>query len=155
MAVNIIKGVGSYIADTVKIIGAGNITIGNNVQIRDYTVIELGAGNITIGNNVVIGYNSFIQCTGTINIGDDIIAGPHCVFLASSHRIDENISFYDSALTRGTLSVKGRCWFGANCTINPVTIEKNVIVGANSFVNKDIQSNQVVGGSPAKYIKKV
>ena len=56
MAVNIIEGVNSYIADTVKIIGAGNITIGNNVQIRDYTVIELGAGNITIGNDVVIGY---------------------------------------------------------------------------------------------------
>ena len=155
MAVNIIKGVSSYIADTVKIIGAGNITIGNNVQIRDYTVIELGAGNITIGNNVVIGYNSFIQCTGTINIGNDVIAGPHCVFLASSHSIDENISFYDNALIRGTLSVKGRCWFGANCTINPVTIEKNVIIGANSFVNKDVQSNQVVGGSPAKYIKKL
>tara|TARA_R110002126_G_scaffold196129_1_gene343987 strand:- start:3142 stop:3609 length:468 start_codon:yes stop_codon:yes gene_type:complete len=155
MAVNIIEGVNSYIADTVKIIGAGNITIGNNVQIRDYTVIELGAGNITIGNDVVIGYNSFIQCTGTINIGNDVIAGPHCVFLASSHSIDENISFYDNALIRGTLSVKGRCWFGANCTINPVTIEKNVIIGANSFVNKDVQSNQVVGGSPAKYIKKL
>ncbi len=134
MAANVTKGVRSYIADTVKIIGAGNITI---------------------GNNVVIGYNSFIQCTGTINIGNDVIAGPHCVFLASSHRIDENISFYDSALTRGTLSVKGRCWFGANCTINLRTIEKNVIIGANSFVNKDVHSNEVVGGSAAKYIKKV
>lgn len=155
MSVSIIIGKGSYIADTVKIVGVGKITIGDNSQIRDYTVIELGKGELNIGNNVVIGYNSFIQGTGVINFGDDIIAGPHCVFLASTHVINESTTFYDSALTRGTLSVEGRCWFGANCTINPVTIKKNVIVGANSFVNKDIQSNQVVGGSPAKYIKRV
>ena len=42
----------------------------------------------------------------------------------------------------------------SNCTIcGKITIGDNVIIGANSFVNKNIPSNTVYGGVPAKYIK--
>lgn len=42
----------------------------------------------------------------------------------------------------------------ANCTIvGGVHIGDNSIVGANSFVNKDVPANTVVGGVPAKIIK--
>ena len=42
-------------------------------------------------------------------------------------------------------------WIGANCTIFPgVTIGDNVIIGSNSVVNKNIPSNTVAFGSPAR-----
>jgi acetyltransferase-like isoleucine patch superfamily enzyme len=39
---------------------------------------------------------------------------------------------------------------GSNATILPVTIGDNVIIGAGSVVTKDIPSNTVVKGNPAK-----
>lgn len=39
--------------------------------------------------------------------------------------------------------------------IGPITIGSNVIIGANSFVNKDVPDNSVVAGNPATIIRKI
>lgn len=45
-------------------------------------------------------------------------------------------------------------WIGANVTVVPgVTIGKNAIIAAGAVVTKDVDSNTVVGGVPAKLIK--
>ena len=36
-----------------------------------------------------------------------------------------------------------------------VTVGENAVVGANSFVNRDIPPNEVWVGSPVRYLKKV
>ena len=36
-----------------------------------------------------------------------------------------------------------------------VTVGKNCVVGAGAVVTKDVESNTVVGGNPAKFIKYV
>lgn len=47
------------------------------------------------------------------------------------------------------------CWIGRNVTIVPgVTIGKASVVGASSVVTRDIEPYSVVGGNPAKLIKK-
>ena len=43
---------------------------------------------------------------------------------------------------------------GANCTINyDISIGRNAIIGANSFVNKNVPDQQTWAGSPIKYIR--
>lgn len=45
-------------------------------------------------------------------------------------------------------------WIGANVTVVPgVTIGNNAIIAAGAVVTKDVDSNTVVGGVPAKLIK--
>ena len=47
-------------------------------------------------------------------------------------------------------------WLGARVTILPgVNIGNRVIVAAGSVVVKDIPSNCIVGGNPAKFIKEL
>lgn len=49
-----------------------------------------------------------------------------------------------------------RAWIGINSTILPgVTIGYGSIVGANSLVTKDVPPMTVVGGNPAKVIKRI
>ena len=48
------------------------------------------------------------------------------------------------------------CWIGAGAIICPnVKIGDNVVVGAGSVVVKDVESNSVVAGCPAKEIRKL
>ena len=47
-------------------------------------------------------------------------------------------------------------WIGSNSTILPgVTIGKGSIIAAGAVVTKDVDENVVVGGVPAKFIKKI
>lgn len=47
-----------------------------------------------------------------------------------------------------------RCFIGANAIIMPgVKIGDEVIVGSGSIVTKDVESNSIVAGNPAKIIK--
>lgn len=138
---------------SVLLMGNGDVVANNNSQIRAYTVIEMDKGTLLIGDNSVIGYHSFIQCTGKILIGRGSLLGPHCCFIASSHAVN-NQPLISQPMIRGEIIIGNNVWIGANCTINMgVTIGDNSIIGANSFVNKDVPPNTVYGGSPAKFIK--
>ena len=49
-----------------------------------------------------------------------------------------------------------RAWIGAGATILPgVTIGENSVVGAGSVVTRDVESNIIVAGNPARVIKKI
>jgi acetyltransferase-like isoleucine patch superfamily enzyme len=151
---HIINPNNSFIDPTVKIIGVGTVTVGKNCQIRAYTVIELSnTGKLTIGDNSVIGFGCFLQVTDEVVIGNRTLIGPHCVILASTHIINDK-PIYISGMKPGKTVIKDDVWLGANITVAcDVTIDSNSIVGANSFVNKNIPCNQIWAGSPAKYIK--
>lgn len=58
---------------------------------------------------------------------------------------------YDAPITIGD-----DCWLGGSVIVLPgVTIGDNVIVGAGSIVTKDLPSNTVVAGNPARVIRKL
>ena len=57
---------------------------------------------------------------------------------------------------RGRVVLKNNCKIGANSVIMPgVTVGENSIVGALSFVNKDIPGNVLAYGTPVKVIKPI
>ena len=59
-------------------------------------------------------------------------------------------------LTTGKIQIKKNVWIGANATIlQGVTIGENSVVAAGAIVSKDVPDNSVVGGIPAKVIKKL
>lgn len=133
--------------------GNGDVIANGNSQIRAFTVVEMDRGTFVLGDNSVIGYHSFIQCTGKITIGRGSLLGPHCCFIASSHPVNSQ-PLIGQPMILGEIRIGNNVWVGANCTINiGVTIGDNAIIGANSFVNKDVPANTVFAGSPAKFIK--
>lgn len=63
---------------------------------------------------------------------------------------------YKDVVRFGKITIGDNCFIGANSTIMPnVNIGDNCVIGACSLVNKDIPSNEVWAGNPAKFICKV
>lgn len=89
-----------------------------------------------------------------------LLPHPGSIRISGIVRMGENCTVLPSVLfgrrcpeANGEIVVGKNCYFGAGCTIvGPVTIGDNVIVGAGAVVTKDVQSNSVVGGVPARVI---
>lgn len=125
----------------------------NNV----YKSARLGADvNIAafteIGNNVVIGDRSrigaFTFIPEGVTIGNDVFVGPHVCFTNDRYPPSQSKGDWETTV------VQDKAAIGAGCTILPgITIGSNSIVGAGSVVTKDIPSNQIWAGNPAKFIR--
>lgn len=97
--------------------------------------------NLTLGRNVDIGAFSYLQCEFGIEIQDDVQIGSHCSIYS--------ISTIDNK--KGKVTIKRNARIGSHSLIMPnVTIGKNAVVGAFSFVNKDVPDNAVGWGIPFK-----
>ena len=109
--------------------------------------------NITIGKNVFINSDCKFQDQGGITIDDGALIGHGVVLATLNHDMDPAKR---QQLHPAPIHI-GKCvWIGANATVTGgVTIGDNSIVAAGAVVTKDVPANVVVGGVPAKFIKKI
>lgn len=152
------------IGDNVEInaLSKSGVSIGNNVSILKNTIIEctgvirnLGEG-LTIGNNVGIAQNCFIQVRGKVIIGNNVIFGPNVSILSEDHNFDNpDLPVSAQGETRKGVIIKDGVWLGTRAVIlDGVTVGANSIVAAGSIVTKDVPPFAIVGGVPARLIKK-
>ena len=109
--------------------------------------------NIHIGSDVFINSNCSMQDQGGIYIGDGVFIGHNVCLLTLNHELTpEN----RANLIPAPIHLEDRVWLGSNVTILPgVTVGENSVVAAGAVVTKDVPANTVVGGVPAKVIKKI
>jgi putative colanic acid biosynthesis acetyltransferase WcaF len=123
-------GAGSVIHASVKIWAPWNLEIGQRTAIGPQ-VECYNPARIKIGNKVTISQKSYL-CTAT-----------HDYTTLEKPLITKNITIDDYA------------WVCADVFIAPgITIGQGAVVGSRAAVFKDIEPWTVVGGNPAKFIKK-
>lgn len=102
--------------------------------------------NLRLGRNTDIGAFTYINAKNGVVIEAEAQIGSHCSIYSVS-TIDNK---------EGKVVLKRNCRIGSHSVIMPgVTVGENSIVGALSFVNKNVPKNTVVAGCPAKFIKKL
>ncbi len=102
--------------------------------------------NLKLGKYVDIGAFTYINARYGVEIEDNVQIGSHCSIYSHS-TIDDK---------KGKVIIKRNARISTHCVIMPgVRIGENSIVGAFSFVNRNIPSNVVAVGVPAKIIKKL
>ncbi len=101
---------------------------------------------LKLGYKTDIGAFTYINSKNGVIIEDYVQIGSHCAIYSFS-TIDKK---------EGTVTLKRNCRIGSHSVIMPgVTIGENSVIGAFSFVNKDIPANVVAVGTPLKILKKV
>lgn len=112
-------------------------------------------GDVKIGKNVWLSFaangNCYIQGGNGVTIGDDTIFGPGVKIISANHDLND----YSRHVEAPPIKIGRKCWIGANSVLLPgVEIGDNTIIGAGSIVTKSFGSNLIIGGNPAKIIKK-
>lgn len=140
-----------------------DVVIGNNTKIWHYSHISEKAiigrdvvigQNVFIGKKVVIGNGCKIQNNVSVYEGvileDNVFIGPSVVFTnvkMPRANINQKKKFEKTIVAKGTS-------IGANSTIICGNkLGKNCFIGAGSLVTKNVKSNSLSFGSPARHIK--
>ena len=127
---------------SLEVSGTWDIYSGFFITINDGGSIKFGSGYV----------NHFckIDIWSALTIGDDVIIGDYVII-----RDNDNHIINRNKTTVAPLVIKDHVWIGTRCTIlKGVTIGEGVVVAAGSVVTKDVPANTLVGGIPAKVLKK-
>ncbi|MCW3805811.1 acyltransferase [Plebeiibacterium marinum] len=120
-----------------------------------YNLSIIGDGRFFIHETSHLKSDTFIECTGGVEIGKYFHTGRGLTIFSTNHNYnsDEYIPYGEESIV-GEVVIKDFVWLGSNVTIVPgVTIGEGAVVGAGAVVTKDVPACAVVGGNPAKVIK--
>lgn len=128
-------------------------SVGVNPSIEHNFHCDLGY-NIRVGDNFYAGYNCTILDMAEVRIGDNCMIGPNVGLYTAGHSIEpkgRNKSGYAIPIKIGS-----DVWIGGSSVILPgITIGDNSIIAAGSVVTKDVPTNSIVAGNPAKILKSI
>ena len=107
--------------------------------------------NIKIGSYSSVGNTAWVYALDRIEIGDKTCIGEQVKLLTGYH----DITAKDFAFKSKPIRIGSACWIATAAIILPgVTIGDGAVVAAGAVVTKDVEPWTVVGGNPAKFIKR-
>lgn len=139
-----------YFARKAKLLRWIGHEIGEGTRIVGPVSID---GHLKVGRDCWIGADFTIYGPGNVTIGDRCDFGPEVRFLTGSHKVGASVRRAGEGISF-SMAVEDGCWIGAGTTfVGNVTVHRASVIGACSLVNKDVCSNTVAAGVPAKEIR--
>lgn len=109
--------------------------------------------NISVGDRFTANFNVTVLDGAPVTFGDHCMVVPGTLIATTGHPLDAQGRRERLAVSK-PITVGDDVWIGGNCVITGgVTIGSNVVVAAGAVVTKDVPSNCVVAGVPARKIK--
>jgi acetyltransferase-like isoleucine patch superfamily enzyme len=154
------RGKHCFIGDRVTIFKdneGGYVKLGDKVHLHAGVIFQTG-----IGGNIVIGDKTHIQTgcqfsayKGSVIIGERVDIAPKCAFYSYNHGIEADTEVRKQPLTsNGGIIIGNDVWLGFGAIVlDSVEIGEGAVIGAGSVVTKNIPSNAIAVGNPAKIIK--
>ena len=144
----------------------GKIKLGNHVFLNSYPdgelfktglLAHLDSSLIKIGDNCSLN-GTIIHSRETVIIGDNCMFGPGVVILDNdSHNtsIDQTVRIAGK-INANPVIIGNNVWVGMHSILmKGVHIGENSIIAAGSVITEDVPSNQLFGGNPARFLKKL
>jgi acetyltransferase-like isoleucine patch superfamily enzyme len=110
-----------------------------------------GAGGLSVGARSSIGQRCFIDARGGVRIDDDVSLSRDVLVLTATHDPDSP----DFVTTLAPVRFESHSWVAARATVLPgVTVGEGAVVAAGSVVTADVAPYTIVGGVPARVLRK-
>ena len=132
----LLRSFGAKIHKTADVYSSVKIYAPWNLEMKEYSCLapEVDCYNV---NKIIIGAHSTVSQKSYL--------------CSASHDITKS----NIPLITAPIIIKDQVWIGADVFVGMgVTINKGAVVGATASVYKDVDAWTIVGGNPAKYIKK-
>jgi acetyltransferase-like isoleucine patch superfamily enzyme len=148
----------------------------DHLQVGDHSYIDGRISLLTAESRCTIGHHSFLASgsrlwvLGTMTIGDFVLIAPNVdIFDNDSHapdalqRREDSINVFERKLpidytkiAQAAVAVEDDAWIGTKSTIiKGVRIGRGAVVAAGSVVTADVGPYTLVGGNPARELRKL
>jgi acetyltransferase-like isoleucine patch superfamily enzyme len=138
------------------------ISIGRRVEIRKGVRLEAqgkqtGTPKIEIGDGTSI--HNYFHCgaASSVKIGKNVLIAGRVFITDHDHEFENSAPLSQgSGLNTEPVVIEDEVWIGEGAVIlKGVTVGKRAVIGANAVVTKDVLPYTVVGGVPARFIRKI
>ncbi len=107
--------------------------------------------NLQVGDLSSIGNNSWVYALEKITIGEKTCIGDYVKLLTGYH----DVTTWNFAFKKRPIAIGSCVWIATGAIVLPgVTIGDGAVVAAGSVVTKDVEPWTIVGGNPARFIKR-
>lgn len=133
------------------------VSLGENIYLMRNGNLEVyDGGLLEIGNNVSINKNFSIVSRNKITIGNNVSIGPNCCIYDHDHDFsNKDLLIQKQGYNSKEIFIGNNVWIASNVFIGKgVKISNGAIIASGSIVVNDVEENTVVGGNPAKFLKK-
>lgn len=170
---NIIVNENSWIEPGSRLLVTDPIKIEANIYVEEKCWIGRDVEIQTnYGSKITIKKNASIQdrckILGSVYIGQDSLLAPDVFLSSGNHYYDYHpellikqqdkllVGFKEGFMSKNSpIVIEEDCWIGKNSLVTKgVNIGRGAIIGANSFVNKNVPPYEIWAGTPAKFVKK-
>ena len=109
------------------------------------------------GNNVSVHPFCYLEGSGGIDIGNDVSLAHNTSILSVNHTWEKyEIPIKYNLIEHMPVKICDDVWVGCGCRLMAgITINSRSIIAAGAVVTRDVESNTIVGGVPAKKIKNI
>lgn len=110
-----------------------------------------GIGGIRIGHHCTINKLVMLDGRGQLTIGNNVSISAYVKIITASHGVDAR----DFAFVTRPVVIEDYVWIGTGAIILPgVVLGHGAVVAAGSVVTKSVGPYEIVGGNPARFIRK-
>lgn len=134
----------------------GTLSVGRGVFFcRNVELTVARDARLTIGDNVFVGRGVVISAHDAVYIGRDTLIAEYVSIHDNDHVFKEiGKPIHEQGFVAEPCSIGDGCWIGAGSKIlKGAGIGNNSVLGAGSVLTKQLISNVVAVGVPAKVIK--
>lgn len=111
--------------------------------------------NFRIGARCFVNSPLFVDAAAPVTLGDGVSVGHHSVLVTTDHAVG-GADFRAGEIQVAPITVEDGAWIAAGVTLLPgVTVGAGAVVAAGAVVTKDVPPHTLVGGVPAKFIRRL
>jgi len=111
--------------------------------------------NLRVGARCFLNSPLFVDAAAPVTVGDGVSIGHHSVLVTTDHALG-TADFRAGEIQAAPITIEDGAWIAAGVMLLPgVTVGRGAVVAAGAVVTKDVASHTLVGGVPAKFIRRL